>query len=117
MSLVILLWIINITLDTLGQTAFKFAAVTPNYARGVNYWRNILSNHWVWLGLTAYALDSLFWLAFLSLVTLSMAILLASANMITVMLIGRLYFHERLTGLRIIGITVIGLGVILVGFG
>lgn len=114
---VLLLWIVNIAFDTLGQTAFKFAAITPNYRRGFRYWFNILRCYWIWIGLASYALECLLWLAFLSFVPLSMAILLASANMITVMLVGRLFFHERLTVLRVTGISMIAIGVILVGFG
>lgn len=117
LSVIILLWLANVGFDTLGQTAFKFAAIAPNYHHGFAYWQNILYCRWVWLGLLSYGLEALLWLAFLSLVPLSIAVLLASANMITVMIVGRLLFHERLTILRIVGITLITLGVIFVGFG
>lgn len=117
LSAVILLWLTNVGLDTLGQTAFKFAAISPNYHHDFTCWRNILYCRWVWLGLLSYGLEALLWLDFLSLVPLSVAVLLASANMITVMIVGRLLFHERLTILRLVGITLITLGVIFVGFG
>lgn len=113
----ITLWILNLALDTLGQTAFKFAAITPNYHRGFAYWLNVLKLHWVWIGLAFYSFELFSWVAFLSLVPLSTAILLASANMVTVMLVGHFFFNERLIPLRVTGISLIAFGVILVGFG
>ncbi|WP_392566799.1 hypothetical protein RHO15_04240 [Utexia brackfieldae] len=114
---IILLWLINVGLDTLGQTAFKYAAMQPNQVNGWVYWFNLFTNYWVWLGIGSYLLQFLLWLAFVSLVPLSVAILMASANMITVMLVGRWLFAEPLTSLRIMGIGLITLGVIMVGFG
>lgn len=110
-----LLWIGSVLCDTVGQIAFKFAAVSPNNRSSWYYWLDILGNYWIWLGVSVYIVGLLFWVAFLTLMPLSQAILLGSANIITVMLVGRVLFKEQLTPLRIIGTSLITLGVILVG--
>ncbi|MCO6523517.1 MAG: EamA family transporter [Candidatus Schmidhempelia sp.] len=116
-SWIILLWIGNIALDTLGQTAYKYAAIQSLTAKNTypSRWQQLLTNKYLWLGLFSYAMVFLCWLAFISLVSLSMAILLASANIVTVMLAGHFVFHEKITQLRIIGISLIMLGVIVIG--
>lgn len=113
--LIISLWLINIACDTVGQVAFKYAAITSKSQKGDGYWYRLLCNYWLWLGFLSYFVGFLFWLAFLSLVPLSKAILLGSFNMISVMLAGRILFDEKMTLFRLIGITFITGGVILVG--
>jgi drug/metabolite transporter (DMT)-like permease len=95
--LVIILWVSNICFDTLGQVAFKFAAIAPNNRDGWYYWLDLV------------------WLAFLTLVPLSQGVLLASFNIITIMLVGRVIFKELLTIYRLIGMLLITAGVIFVG--
>lgn len=113
-TLIILLWLVNIVCDTVGQVAFKYAAVTSNDKDG-RYWLKLFGNIWLWLGFGSYFLGFVFWLAFLSEVPLSQGILLGSFNMITVMLAGRILFKEYLTPFRLLGIFFITTGVILVG--
>lgn len=113
--LVILLWISNICLDTLGQVAFKFAAIAPNNRDGWYYWLDLAKNKWIWIGVTSYIAEFLLWLAFLTLVPLSQGVLLASFNIITIMLVGRLIFKELLTTYRLIGMLLITAGVVFVG--
>lgn len=109
------LWLTNIACDTIGQIAFKYAAITSRHNQGIKYWKTLLMHYWLWLGFATYFVGFLFWLAFLSLVPLSQAILLGSFNMISVMIAGRILFKEQITFFRLIGITLITLGVILVG--
>ncbi|MDF7666282.1 EamA family transporter [Orbaceae bacterium ESL0727] len=113
--LIITLWLINIACDTGGQVAFKYAAITSRHKQGTHYWRQLFGNYWLWCGFAAYFIGFLFWLAFLSLVPLSQAILLGSFNIIAVMLAGRILFKEHITPFRLIGILFITSGVILVG--
>ena len=113
--LVATLWLVNVTLDTGGQLAFKAAASDPNAGDGVARWRHMASRPWLWLGLLAYALHLLSWIAFLSLVELSQGMLLASINIVAIMLGGRLLFREALTPLRIAGIMLVSTGVAIVG--
>lgn len=113
--LVISLWIANVSLDTIGQVAFKYAAISSKNEKHWHYWLNLFSNYWLWLGISAYLIEFFLWLAFLTLVPLSKSILLSSINIITIMLVGRLLFRETLTAFRIIGMVLITVGVVFVG--
>jgi drug/metabolite transporter (DMT)-like permease len=55
------------------------------------------------------------WIAFLSLVDLSQGMLLASINMVAIMIGGRLLFREKFTPLRVAGILLVSAGVAIVG--
>lgn len=118
-SLIILLWLGNIFFDTIGQLAFKGAAVEPAQQRTQNsiahYWLALLKNPLLWLGVFSYVAEFLLWLAFLTLVPLSEGILLGSINIIVIMVFGRVFFHEKLSGLRVLGISFVAIGVAIVG--
>jgi drug/metabolite transporter (DMT)-like permease len=114
-ALVATLWLVNVTLDTSGQLAFKAAASEAQRSAGLARWRHMAGRPWLWLGLSAYALHLLSWIAFLSLVDLSRGMLLASINMVAIMLAGRLLFREKLTPLRVAGILLVSAGVAIVG--
>lgn len=115
--IIILLWLCSVCCDTVGQIAFKFAAVSPQNKSRWQYWFTLFRSHWLWIGIGSYGAGFLFWIAFVTLLPLSQAILLGSANIISVMIVGRLVFKEELTPFRIIGVSLITLGVILVGVG
>lgn len=114
-ALIITLWLVNLFCDTVGQIAFKYAAITSKHQQGLHYWQKLFGNFWLWLGFGTYFVGFIFWLAFLSEVPLSQGILLGSFNIITVMVAGRILFKEYLTAFRLIGIFFITFGVILVG--
>lgn len=111
------LWLGNVLCDTVGQISFKLAAISPKNRDSWRYWLDLLGNYWLWIGVSSYGIGFLLWIAFLSLLPLSQAILLGSANIIAVMVVGRILFKEQLTVLRIIGVSLITAGVILVGIG
>lgn len=113
--LAIALWIANISFDTLGQISFKYAASNKKDNEGLQYWRALFSNYWVWIGISAYVAEFLLWLAFLTLVPLFQGVLMVSINIITVMLVGRFLFNEKLTSFRVVGMFFITTGVIFVG--
>lgn len=115
-ALVITLWIANVLFDTLGQTAFKLAAVSSKESDGWAYWSQLFRNYWLWIGIGSYLAEFFLWLAFLTLVPLSQGILLGSVNIIAIMIAGRILFREMLTPYRIIGMVLITAGVIIVGF-
>jgi len=121
-SLIFWLWFFNVFFDTVGQLAFKAAAADPEEeaARAGKsslpaYWRRVLQRPALWLGIVSYVAEFLLWLAFLTLVPLSEGVLLGSVNIIVIMLLGRLFFHEVLTPLRLVGIGLVALGVAVVG--
>ncbi|WP_427792913.1 EamA family transporter [Brevundimonas diminuta] len=113
--LVVGLWTANIIVDCSGQLAFKAAASDPRAGEGLARWRYMATKPWIWIGIGSYVAEFLVWLAFLSLVPLSDGVLLGSINIVAILLLGRVLFREKLTPLRIIGVTLISLGVAVVG--
>lgn len=109
-------WMLNLLTDTIGQLAFKAAAVHGGDEDGLKRWFVMMKNKWLWIGLVAYVFEILLWLAFLSLVPLSVAVLLGSFNIFCVMLGGRIWFDEKITKRRALSVTLVALGVVLVGW-
>jgi len=114
--LVVVLWLLNVALDTVGQLAFKAAASDPEAGDGIARWRYMASRPWLWVGIFSYVAEFLVWIAFLSLVDLSEGVLLGSINIVVIMIAGRILFREKLTPLRVTGIMLVTLGVAIVGF-
>ena len=115
--LIVMLWSVNIVLDTVGQLAFKSAAMQPSLGDGLARWRKMAARPRLWLGIGCFATEFLCWLAFLSLVPLSRGVLLGSINIVAIMLAGRVLFGEQLSRWRVAGIVLIGIGVGVVGLG
>lgn len=111
------LWAVNLLFDTLGQLSFKAAAIRRGDESGAAGWLRMLSNRWIWIGIFSYVVEFFLWLAFLSLVPLSVAVLVGSVNILTVMIGGRIFFGEALTPRRLGAALLIGGGMILVGWG
>src|SRR5205809_1715577 len=105
--LAVVLWIANIVLDTAGHLAFKAAASGD--------WKSMLRSSRLWVGIACFCLEFVAWLALLSLIPLSQAVLIGSINIVVVMLAGRIVFHERLDGVRIVAMWLIAIGVALAG--
>ncbi|MGA7297038.1 MAG: EamA family transporter [Rhodanobacteraceae bacterium] len=112
---ILALWALTVLLDSGGQLAFKAAAGNPDAGSGLGRWRFMLARPWIWIGAGFYLFEFLAWTAFLSLVPLGRGVLLGSINIVAILLAGRWLFGERLTRMRIIGISLITLGVALVG--
>lgn len=110
------LWLLNLVLDTAGQLAFKAAAARP-LGRGPAKWLGVMRDPWVHAGVACYCAEFAGWLAFLTLVPLSTAVLLSSINVVTVTLGGRLLFGEPGGRLRTTGILLVAAGVALAGAG
>lgn len=113
--LVLLLWTTNIILDSGGQLALKAAAADPRAGDGLERWRWMCKRPWLWVGISCYIIEFVMWLAFLSLVPLSNGVLLGSINTVVIMILGRMFFNEQLTPLRVTGIVLISIGVAIVG--
>jgi drug/metabolite transporter (DMT)-like permease len=111
------LWALNILLDTTGQMAFKAAATESNAVAGWAAWRYMLRRPWIWVGIGCYCVEFASWLAFVSAMSLSIAVLLSTLNIATVALGARIFFGERPSRMRLIGIGLVALGVGLVGAG
>ncbi|MBZ0223302.1 MAG: hypothetical protein IT467_10100 [Dokdonella sp.] len=113
---VVLLWLANIVLDTFGQLSFK-AAAAPALGVGLARWKAMAHKPWIWIGVGCYIGEFLVWLAFLSLVPLSEGVLLGSINIVAVMVAGRIFFAEKFSPLRTVGILLVASGVAVVGLG
>lgn len=116
-QLTLLLWFLNVTVDTVGQLAFKAAAHGSVEYSGLRQWLFMLRRPWIWLGVGCYVVEFVLWLAFLALVPLSVGVMLGSINVVVIMIAGRLWFHEKLSRWRVAGILLIAAGVGVVGIG
>ncbi len=112
-----LFWALNLFFDTLGQLSFKAASIRRGEQEGIAGWRRMLTERWIWIGIGSFAAEFLLWLAFLSLVPLSLAVLVGSVNILTVMIGGRIFFGEALTPRRLGAALLIAAGMIFVGWG
>jgi drug/metabolite transporter (DMT)-like permease len=114
---IVVLWLANILLDTFGQLSFKAAAAQEDLGERLARWKAMAARPWIWCGVACYVGQFLVWLAFLSLMPLSEGLLLASINIVTVMIAGRILFAEKFSPLRTVGILLIASGVAVIGIG
>jgi len=113
-NIAILVWLLNIVVDTTGHVAFKHAAIIKHESELIR-WKNMFSSLPLWVGITCFCLEFILWLILLSILPLSLGILLSGFNTVAIMIAGRLVFKEMLDPFRILGITFITLGVAFVG--
>lgn len=111
----IVIWIANVLADTAGRVAFKAAALNGGTGSHTHRWIRILRAPVLWCGIVSFCLEFLLWLALLSLIPLSQAILIGSVNIVTVAITGRLVFGEELLPMRVAGMILIAAGVVLAG--
>jgi multidrug transporter EmrE-like cation transporter len=111
-SLVVLA--LNVLVDTVGHMAFKSAALTE-HETALGRWKEMLSSFPIWLGIFCFALEFCLWLVLLSVLPLSLGVLLATINMVAIVIAGRLVFGEKLDPMRVAGVACITFGVALVG--
>ncbi|MCX7150096.1 MAG: EamA family transporter [Rhodocyclales bacterium] len=107
-------WILNAVLDTAGHLALKSVAITEHDTEW-RRWKAMLSMPVMWLGLGCFVFEFFAWLALLSLIPLSLAVLIGSINIVVVMLAGKLLFDERLDRMRVAGMWLISMGVAMAG--
>lgn len=110
----ILVWLLNIVVDTVGHMAFKSAAITEHESEW-HRWKKMLSSIPLWVGIVCFCLEFALWLVLLSLLPLSTGVLLGAINMVAIMVAGRVLFRELLDPMRVLGMIFITLGVALVG--
>lgn len=114
-KLAIGLWIANVVCDTTGRLMFKSAAVTGAAGTVWQRWKLMFRSPALWAGILCFCAEFVIWLALLSLIPLSQAILIGSINIVAVAMTARMLFHERLDAVRVAGITLIAIGVALAG--
>ncbi|OIQ86645.1 4-amino-4-deoxy-L-arabinose-phosphoundecaprenol flippase subunit ArnE [mine drainage metagenome] len=113
-KLAILVWILNIVVDTVGHMAFKHAAIVEHETEW-HRWKKMLTSMPIWVGIVCFCLEFTLWLVLLSILPLSTGVLLGAINMVAIMLAGRVIFRELLDPMRMLGMAFITLGVALVG--
>jgi drug/metabolite transporter (DMT)-like permease len=115
----LILWMLNVLVDTGGQLAFKRAALNGRAVgeAGLARWSRHAREPWIWTGIACFVAEFVLWLAFLSVVPLARGVLLGSINIVVIVLAGRLWFGESLGVWRLLGIVLIALGVAVVGIG
>lgn len=115
---VVIVWMLNVVLDSVGHFAFKLAAIESDTdASFLGHWRHMLSRPWLWVGVGCFIGEFVAWLAFLSMVPLAQGVLLGMISIVVIMIGGRIMFQEPLTPLRIVGTLLIIVGVAIVGVG
>ena len=110
----ILVWLLNIVVDTVGHMAFKSAAITEHESEW-HRWKKMLYSIPLWIGIACFCLEFVVWLVLLSLLPLSLCVSLGAINMVAIMIAGRMLFRELLDPMRVLGMLFIALGVALVG--
>jgi drug/metabolite transporter (DMT)-like permease len=110
----ILVWVLNLAADTVGHLAFKSAAMTEHESE-LHRWQKMFSSIPLWIGIACFCLEFILWLVLLSIVPLSLGVMLAALSMVTIMVAGRVMFHESLDPMRVLGMFFITLGVALAG--
>jgi drug/metabolite transporter (DMT)-like permease len=108
--------------NTAGQLLFKAASLRATAAGKIEegsptYWRLLMSQPAMWLGLILYVAEFFIWFAFLSVVPLWQGVMVASVDILAVMVAGRIFFGEQITPARVLAISLIAIGVLLVGWG
>jgi len=115
-TIAILIWLINVTLDTVGHVALKFAATADQkQSSEIARWKSMLCSIPLWIGVICFCLEFVVWLAFLSVLSLSQGVLLGAINMVSIVIAGRFIFKEKLDRFRILGMALITVGVVFVG--
>ena len=112
----LLLAVVLIT-NTAGQLLFKAASVRTEQAGIAAHWQALALSPLLWIGIVLYIIEVVRWLAFLSLVALWQGVMVASIDILMVMLGGRIFFSERINRSRVAAISLIAIGVLLVGWG
>jgi drug/metabolite transporter (DMT)-like permease len=107
-------------LETLTQFCFKKTAL-PESAFEINaladilvFLKLMLFSPFLWLGLVSVLFTFIIWSTILSHIDLSVAVPVCSFSYITIPLVSIIFFHEKLSYLRWMGIFLILIGVILV---
>ena len=103
--------------NTAGQLLFKAASLRASRPGWAGHWQALAFDPLLWLALLIYVFEFFMWLAFLSVVPLWQGVMVACIDILLVMLGGRIFFGEEITGARMLAISLIALGVLLVGGG
>jgi len=117
---IVLFLVLTDILETFTHLCFKKSALTgsgfnaQSFAGIFEFLSVVFSSPFVWLGLLTVLSIFIIWSSILSKIDLSVAVPIASFSYILVPLASIVYFHERISMLRWLGIFFILIGVIFV---
>lgn len=103
--------------NTAGQMLFKAASIRADRSSVEPHWRALTNEPLLWIGIGIYIIEFFMWLAFISLVPLWFGVMVASIDILLVMVGGRIFFGEKITAARVVAISLIASGVLMVGMG
>ncbi|XKM13264.1 EamA family transporter [Orbaceae bacterium ac157xtp] len=99
--------------DTLGQTAFKYTALTSAPLDYSLLWvTRIISNFWFYITIISYSGAFFTWMKLLRKAPVGPAFAASHLQIVTVMLVSVIVFHEQLTLIRLLGALFIIIGII-----
>jgi drug/metabolite transporter (DMT)-like permease len=114
-SLVWALFAATVGLDVFGQTAFKLGLNRLEAARGLAFWRGVLTSPWVVAGLLGYGVEAISWMYVVGHAPLSVVGPMAALSYVGAVLTGKLVLGEAAGARRWAGAGLITLGAALVG--
>lgn len=103
--------------NSAGQLLFKGASLRADRPGIAAHWQALALDPFLWLAIAIYIFEFFMWLAFLSVVPLWQGVMVGSIDILAVMVGGRIFFGEKITGSRAIAVSLIAVGVLLVGGG
>ena len=107
-----------LVLDTGSHLLLKRASMRAKAAEGERaFILSLLGQPTLWIAIPAFVALFFAWIGFISHVPLSQGVMAGSITIAGVMLGGRLFFAEQITGSRALAIASIAAGVVLVGWG
>ena len=108
---------LSLACDAAGQLSFKRAALRGGSAAASwqAQWLQFVADPCVWVGIGLFVAEFLLWLAVLSVLPLSTGVLLSSAGTVVMLAAGRIFFHEKLGPMQVLGAWLIAIGVAIVG--
>ena len=106
--------LVAVGLETVGQVTMKIG--THGMPRGLGaILRRIASNSWIWVAISAFVLEAVFWTWALRVLPLVVAFPMGSTCFVTVAVCSALLLRERISPPRWLGIALIIGGVVLIG--
>ena len=107
-----------LVLDTGSHLLLKSASMRAQAMEGEGaFILALLRQPALWIAIPAFVALFFTWIGFISLVPLSQGVMAGSITIAGVMLGGRMFFNEHITGPRALAIALVAIGVALVGWG
>lgn len=108
------LFIAAAILESIGQIAFKKGAVKHSQVKGIKYYRKLLTNQWVIIGLFSYAVEMVIWVFLLSYIPLSIAFPLSGLQQLIIILFSVIVLKEKIGNIEWLGVGFIAMGITII---